>query len=545
MCVYPKDEQGAIFDTWISGQDGKNEDGTIKPHLIKGLEVGKTYVLKELSSPYGFALAQDIEFTVEDTGKVQQIEMEDEIVFGQLKWNKSGEIFNETILGQTEFGQTESPVWNKSNLLGASIGIYAAEDIMIGNHIIYKADEKIESLESDWEPVLSKKLPVGSFYYIEESVPHGYIKDTNKHYFYIKDSQSTEIQVIESTLENKRPTVDIDMTKILEEQEIFKNPNAYKDIVFGIFAREDIYDYMGNVAIKHDTMIYTSGINKDGHLTLADTFDFPNGMYYLRELSTNSKYVLNDKEYNFEIAYHGEDVSSYTVKIGKDGQINNELARGTIQVKKVDTDDENKILTGVEFNLSTKEDMSEIIKTVKTNNLGIASFESLELGTYFIQEAKQVDSYVLNDHIYKVEITKDGDMLTIICENKPTEMQFSKQDFTTGKELEGAHLVVKDKETGEVIDEWVSGTEPHLIKYLVEGKEYILIEKLSPKGYEIAESITFVAKDGAKIVMKDKLIPDNPSTGDKSNLIKWLSIMSMSGIGLIAFAMKKKQSDNE
>ena len=211
---------------------------------------------------------------------------------------------------------------------------------------------------------MSQKLPVGMYYYPEESVPHGYIKDTNKHYFEVKDSQSTEIQIIESTLENKRPTVDIDMTKVLEEQEIFKNPNAYQDIVFGIFTREDIYDYMGNVAIEHGTMIYTSGIDKDGHLALADTFDLPNGLFYIKELSTNGQYVLNDKEYDFEISYHGEDVSRYTVMIGEDGIINNELARGTIQVRKVDSDDENKILTGIEFNISTKEDMSEVFRTV-------------------------------------------------------------------------------------------------------------------------------------------------------------------------------------
>ena len=51
LTVYPKDDEGAIYASWVSGQDGVNEDGTIKPHMIKGLEVGKTYILKEISSP--------------------------------------------------------------------------------------------------------------------------------------------------------------------------------------------------------------------------------------------------------------------------------------------------------------------------------------------------------------------------------------------------------------------------------------------------------------------------------------------------------------
>ncbi len=506
LTIFEKDDPASIYDTWISGQDGKNEDGTIKPHLMKGLEVGKTYILRETSSPHGFALAQDIEFTIKDTGEVQKVVMKDELVYGQLEWNKEGEIFNQTVTGQTEFGKTESPVWNKSNLLGAEITIYAGEDITIGNTTYYEKDEKVQTLESDWETVTSEKLPVGHYYYVETTTPHGYIQDTQKHYFEVKDTQKNEIQKITSTLENVRPKVNIDMTKLLEEQEVFVNKDAYKDIVFGVFAREDIYDYMGNVAIENGTMIYTSGINEDGTLTLADTFDLPNGVYYIQELSTNDQYLLNDKQYDFEIAYHGKDVAEYTVQIGVEGKIENELARGTIKVQKVDTLDAEKKLEGIEFNISANEDMKDIIDTVKTDKEGIATFEELELGTYYIQEAKQINGYILNDHIYTVEVTKDGDILTINCENQPTEMVFSKVDETGVKELEGATIQVIDKETGEIVDEWVSTNESHKIHYLVEGKEYIMKETTAPYGYKVAEEINFVANDGKTVTMKDELI---------------------------------------
>ena len=95
-------------------------------------------------------------------------------------------------------------------------------------------------------------------------------------------------------------------------------------------------------------------------MTLADTFDLPNGVYYLKELSTNGQYVLNDKEYDFEISYHGQDVSKYTIKIGDDGVINNELARGSIQVRKVDSLDPEFVLKDVEFNISADKDMKNI-----------------------------------------------------------------------------------------------------------------------------------------------------------------------------------------
>ena len=202
----------------------------------------------------------------------------------------------------------------------------------------------------------------------------------------------------------------------------------------------------------------------------------------------------------------------------------------------------------VEFNISIHEDMSEVIQSSKTDEKGIASFENLELGTYYIQEAKQVDGYVINDHIYKVEVKQDGDVLTIVCENKPTEMEFSKVDITTGKELPGAKMQVTYKETGKIIDEWVSTDEPHKIKYLVEGKEYILIEKTAPEGYQLAESITFTAKDDTKITMKDKVIPKVPDTGKQANLglsfgVTFITLLVL--IALIISTPSKDDSDEE
>ena len=333
------------------------------------------------------------------------------------------------------------------------------------------------------------------------------------------------------------------MTKVLEEQNIFKSDDAYKDVVFGIYAREDIYDYMGNVAIENGSLISTTGIDKDGRL--ATVPDLPNGVYYLTELQTNAQYVLNEREYDFEVAYHGEDVSKYTIMIGNDGIIDNELARGTISVKKVDFDTKGA-LSDVQFNISVHEDMSYIIKSVKTDKEGIALFDELELGTYVVQESKQVDGYVLNDHIYKVEVTKDGDLLEVVCENKPTEMEFSKIDITTGEELPGAKISVTDKETGKTIDEWVSTDTPHKIKYLVEGKEYVMTEIIAPKGYDIAESITFIAKDGQKIVMKDTVTPrnDNPKTGDVSHVGSWITLAGLSG-AVLMIALRKKRKDYE
>ena len=56
----------------------------------------------------------------------------------------------------------------QSNLLDTEITIYANEEIKIGNTVYYKKDEEIETLESDWEKVVSKRTPVGKYYYMEQ-----------------------------------------------------------------------------------------------------------------------------------------------------------------------------------------------------------------------------------------------------------------------------------------------------------------------------------------------------------------------------------------
>ncbi len=60
-----------MVDTWTS--DAK------EAHVIKKLVVGETYTLREEFAPYGYLKATDIQFTVEDTGDVQHVEMKDEV----------------------------------------------------------------------------------------------------------------------------------------------------------------------------------------------------------------------------------------------------------------------------------------------------------------------------------------------------------------------------------------------------------------------------------------------------------------------------------
>ena len=396
--VYPKDKPNEIFETWVS---------TKEPHIIKGLEVGQTYIWEEISAPYGFALAEKIEFTVEDTGEIQVAgTMKDEIVYGQLTFEKVGKQFTYTDIGMTDLGVVNTPVFEEMNILGAEITIYASEDITLGNGITYyKADEEIETLVSDFEAVQSIKLPVGKYYYVETKAPIGFVKNEEKHYFEVKDNQINELQVIESTLKNERPVYNINMTKQMEFSDTAMNKEAYKDVVFGIYTRDDTYDWKGNVAIKYDTLLATSGIDEEGHLV--HTPELPVGNYYIKELATNSAYKLDEKEYDFSIEQSNDKAVIVPINEGK--PIINKLKEYYVLVNKVDENTMKNIISKeFEFTSFTDAECKNPIETKQANTKdGTVKFV-LNYGTTYIKETKAPLGYSLSPEVVKVEVNDDG-----------------------------------------------------------------------------------------------------------------------------------------
>lgn len=185
-----------------------------------------------------------------------------------------------------------------------------------------------------------------------------------------------------------------------------------------------------------------------------------------------------------------------------------EIQENVVQEKKVEEKQEEKVVTNAEKCATGNHGMGvgNSGKWFKTKDEAIATFTELELGKYYIQEKEQVNGYILNDTVYEVEIKQDGDILVITCENKPTNAIFSKVDETGVQEMAGAIIQIIDKETNEIVDEWVSTNESHIVNYLVEGKEYIMKETSAPYGYQIAEEITFVMGDNIKVTMKNNPI---------------------------------------
>ena len=104
------------------------------------------------------------------------------------------------------------------------------------------------------------------------------------------------------------------------------------------------------------------------------------------------------------------------------------------------------------------------------------------------------------------EIGDDGSIAAIAGYDRKQRVTVSKQDITGDRELPGAQLQIADEE-GNVIEEWISGQQPHFTEAdLTPGQTYTLREALPPKGYAYASEIRFtVPEDGSmeRVVMVD------------------------------------------
>ncbi len=58
------DKDGNVVDTWKSV---KGEE-----HLIERLTAGETYTLREEMAPYGYLMAEEVSFTVDDTAEIRR-----------------------------------------------------------------------------------------------------------------------------------------------------------------------------------------------------------------------------------------------------------------------------------------------------------------------------------------------------------------------------------------------------------------------------------------------------------------------------------------
>ena len=591
------------IDTFYTNSDGY----LITPET---LPYGKGYSVVEVQAPYGYLLDSTpvyFDITAENTSEengvtIVKTEKKNTPQKGTITVEKTGEIFsNVTAVGG---GYTDEngndvvlptiyqPEYSVNGLSGAVFEIYADADIKTPDGTVRaKKDELVATLKTNNKgTATSKLLYLGKYRVVETVAPYGTVINPEPHTVELTYSgQNEKVTNTSTSFTNDRQKVEIDLTKILEQDEKFNigNNDEILNVSFGLYADEDLKASNGTV-IPKDGLIEIITCDEKGKATF--TTDLPIGSYYVKEISTDNHYILSDKKYPVAFESAGQNTATVHITVNDGGPIENEIIYGTIKGLKIDRETGENI-AGALFGLFSiyeiKFTEETAILTAESNEEGIFTFENVPYGEYIVCELKPATGYLPNGESYPVTISENKEVVEInvlndkIPELKTTAAIDGKKEFTVNGDV--------------TIDDVVS------YKHLVPGKEYtvkgILMDKATGKpflvdGKEITSEVTFTAEkansevtvsftfDGSVITKETEIVafetlyregteiavhadiedenqtvtihpqpePEKPQTGDNSNLGFWIGLGSVAVGGLIAFLIikfKKKDEDDE
>ena len=371
------------------------------------------------------------------------------------------------------------------------------------------------------QPHVIKRLTVGEEYTLrEEMAPYGYLKATDVK-FTLEDT--AEIQKVE--MKDEVPTGFLIINKngeFLDKVTLLDNvkgtvehlfeyvTGSLSNVTFDVFAAEDIKaaDGVSEDYFKADEKVGTITTNSNG---IAQMGDLPAGKYYVKEVKTAHGYVLDKEPRYVDLSYRDQN----TPVITYDEKWQNARQKIKVTVLKKEKDTE-RVLAGGVFGLYTSEDIKNakgevllekdsLIEQRVTDEKGQITFTAdLPVdGKYYVKEIFAPDGFVTTEEVQEFTFEYAEEDQTEVSydftfENQPTTVELTKTDLTTGKELPGAHLKVTDSD-GNIVDEWTSTEESHVIKELVVGKEYTMTETKPADGYVTAESITFTVENTAEV----------------------------------------------
>ena len=473
------DKDGNVIDSWTSVKDS--------PHVIKRLQVGKTYILREELAPYGYLRATDVEFTISDTAEVQKVKMEDEVPVARLLVNKKGEFLDSVSLLDNAKGMIEH-LFNyvTGNLTDVTFNVYAAEAIRAADGVsadYYAADELVGSITTDGNGIAKMdNLPLGRYYIVEKETAHGYVLDNERRYVDLTyRDQDTPLVTYSADWQNARQRVQVEVLKKEKDSD-----KVLSGAIFGLYAADDIVSSKGKVLLAKDTLIELKTTDEDGKIQFVA--DLPvDSRYYIKELAAPDGYVTDQEpqEFTFEYQGSGTSVAEYAFTF--------EDEQTTVELSKADLTDK-KELPGASLKV-TDEDGNTVDEWVSKEEAHI--IKGLIVGKkYKMTETKPADGYVTAESIeFTVENTKEVQKHQML--DDVTKVEISKKDITDSSEVPGAKLIILDKD-GKKVESWTSTDKPHMVEKLPVG-EYTLREEQAPDGYLIAEDVKFTVKDTGKV----------------------------------------------
>ena len=552
--IIPKD---ALIATITLDENGR---GT----FAGDLPFGKFYVRELQTNPYyqlnDMAYAIDIAYAGQDAA-VAKIQVNNggaipnELKQGRIIVEKQGEVF----IGAAKTADGYTPIYELRGLPGAVFEIIAAEDIYdVSGKLIIKKGTVVDTITTGEDGrAESQPLRLGRYEVVETTAPAGFILDTQRHAVTLDfDGQVEDVLTKQVSVLNDRYRAEIRVKKLWEvPANAPKDFAPWKDITFGLYAKADILDAKGSVAIPAGALIETISIDKDGNGKAKA--DLPFGAYFIKELTTAEGYTLDDYKYELLFSAAGEAVTVLSVSAG------NRLQRGSLRIVKT-FEGRDTPLEGVPFLIVGQTAFGEIRMEAKTDKNGVILLEGLPVGTYVVTElaSEATASYILAP-AQTVTVTAGNEtVLKITNQLAKGEIRVLKLDKDTGEPLAGAMFGLYLD--GKLIAEALSGADGYAIFKDVPFGEYEVRELSAPVGYMRSDEVlkAIVGKDGSVVLFEvtNEAIPGipvepmqpevpvtpgetPPKTGDNKTIATMALVLLIIAGGVVLWLRKRKENE--
>ena len=511
-----------------------------------GRLIGGDWLIEETKTPEGFKTIEPFTVTVYGQGQVFSFIAEDKEIYAAIQVIKLDESTGKEIVAS---GATFKIVDENGN------------DVVFTDYSPHKETFTEFTTDENGQFVLPNQLKFGKYKLVEVEAPEGYLL-ADPIDFEVSQMSDWETPLVLKA-EDKNVMGKIQIIKTDEE-----TGEVLADTTFEVTAAEDIITGDGTIRAKAGEVVDTLVTNQEGK---AESKELYLGKYKIKEIEAKTGYVCSQEEQIVELSYQDQN----TAVVYGTVELTNRPTTIVITKKTMGKDN---TLAGVTFNIWNKGMESEVdpefgvTESYTTDENGQIILKYLAAGSYRIQETATIPGYILDDTIYDFTVDENGMVIveneeepqesgSIMVENDFTKIQISKQDATTGKELPGAELELIRKDSGKIIDKWTSGEEPHYIDTLETG-DYILRETIAPKGYKVAQDVTFTVEptgEVQKVVMKDELkegtirtsIPHdfrngssgNVKTGDQSMIWGPIAVLFIA-VATILFCVYKRKAGN-
>ena len=212
------------------------------------------------------------------------VEKEDMPQKGKILVTKTGEEFSSVQVsgdgvvdkdGNLAEGENiYTPVYAVTGQAGAVYEVIAAEDIVTPDGTVRAAaGEVVDTITTDEEgKAETKELYLGKYQIVEKTAPDGLVLNTETHEVELTYAgQEVSVTEADTAFYNERQKVTVDLTKTLEQDEIFGIGSAgeIQNVAFGLYAAEDLTAADGSV-LPADGLIEIVFCNTEGNCRISD-----------------------------------------------------------------------------------------------------------------------------------------------------------------------------------------------------------------------------------------------------------------------------------